>query len=102
MYHEYAFGQAKLDWEEIPVPRTASESILQLEEAQFNLKTKLDELHDQELEESCRTNWGETWPAWKIFWTMISHDLQHGAEIGCLRDLYRATSTIGDSMQPSS
>jgi len=35
------------------------------------------------------TNWGEKWPAWRIFWAMIEHDLHHGGEIGALRDLYR-------------
>jgi hypothetical protein len=34
------------------------------------------------------TNWGELWPTWRIFGAMIAHDLSHGAEIGCLRDLY--------------
>ncbi|MFQ5436721.1 MAG: hypothetical protein ACE5FD_17830 [Anaerolineae bacterium] len=43
---------------------------------------------------SC-TIWGEMWPTWRIFWTMASHDLHHGAEIGCLRDLYRAMN-LGD------
>jgi hypothetical protein len=97
MYHEYAFGQARLDWEGISIPPTASESIHQLTEAQIKLKTTLDGMHDRQLEEPCRTNWGEMWPTWKIFWTMISHDLQHGSEISCLRDLFRATRTSGIS-----
>jgi hypothetical protein len=41
------------------------------------------------------TNWGERPPAWRILWTMIDHDAHHGAEIGCLRDLYRATGAGG-------
>lgn len=96
MYHAYAFGEGHLHWEDIPVLHTASEAISQLSEAQTKLRTKLDELHDEDLEEMSRTNWGEMWPTWKIFWTMTSHDLQHGAEIGCLRDLYRVTRTSGD------
>ena len=32
-----------------------------------------------------------SWPAWRIFWTMIHHDLQHGGEVGALRDLLRTT-----------
>jgi len=42
-----------------------------------------------DLEEVRPTNWGELWPTWRIFWAMACHDLHHGAEIGCLRDLYR-------------
>jgi hypothetical protein len=41
------------------------------------------------------TDYAERWPAWRILWTMIDHDAHHGAEIGCLRDLYRATSAGG-------
>ena len=41
------------------------------------------------------TNWGEEWPAWRIFWTMIHHDAHHGGEIGALRDLYRVTRSAG-------
>jgi len=37
------------------------------------------------------TNWGEQWAIQRIYWAMISHDLHHGGEIGCLRDLYRVT-----------
>jgi hypothetical protein len=50
----------------------------------------LGQLSDAELMEMRLTNWGEQWPTWRIFWAMIFHDLHHGAEIGCLRDLYRA------------
>jgi hypothetical protein len=39
------------------------------------------------------TNWGEEKPTWRIIWTMIEHDVHHGAEIGVLRDLYRVRSS---------
>ena len=41
------------------------------------------------------TDYAERWPACPILWMMIDHDAHHGAEIGCLRDLYRATSAGG-------
>ena len=44
------------------------------------------------LDELRLTNWGERWPTWRIFWVMAAHDLHHGGEIGCLRDLYRNQS----------
>jgi hypothetical protein len=47
-------------------------------------------LDDDELDRRVLTNWGDRWPAWRIFWTMIHHDLWHGGEIGVLRDLYRS------------
>ncbi len=61
-----------------------------LTEGQQLLRTDLARLSDAALDDPVRTNWDELWPAWKIFWTMIDHDAHHGAEIGCLRDLYRS------------
>ncbi len=54
--------------------------------------TGLDD--DADLDAEVGTNWGEPWPAWRIFWTMIEHDAWHGGEIGTMRDLYRRRSTI--------
>jgi hypothetical protein len=97
MYHEYAFGPGKLSWDELDLPHTAAAAVAWLEVGQVQLKTALDSLNDasssvgleQALAEMRPTNWGDIWPVWRIFWTMAAHDLQHGAEIGCLRDLYR-------------
>jgi hypothetical protein len=90
MYYEYAFGPRKLTWDELELPHTASDAIAYLEEGHAQLQAALDGLSDADLEEMRLTNWGDSWPTWHIFWAMISHDLGHGAEIGCLRDLYRA------------
>jgi len=96
MYHEYAFGPGRLTWDELDIPHTAAGAIAWLEEGHARLRIALDDLDDADLEEMRLTNWGEPWPTWRIFWTMISHDLHHGAEIGCLRDLYR-TMAGGES-----
>jgi len=90
MYHEYAFGPGRLTWEELPVPHTAAEAIAWLEESHRRLQEALAGLTDTDLQEERPTNWGDLWPTWRIFWTLIHHDAHHGAEIGCLRDLYRA------------
>jgi DinB family protein len=89
MYHEYAFGPARPTWPELDSPRTAVDAIAALEHGQALLLGDIAGLEDGELDRSVLTNWGERWPAWRIFWTMIQHDLHHGAEIGTLRDLYR-------------
>ena len=89
MYHEYAFGAAKLVWPEIDSAHTATDAIGQLEGGHRLLVGELVGLSDADLDVARLTNWGERWPTWKIFWTMIQHDLQHGSEIGALRDLYR-------------
>jgi hypothetical protein len=62
----------------------------------LRLRRALDDLADDDLTDLRLTNWGEQWPAWRIFWAMIGHDLHHGAEIGCLRDLYRAMQPQDD------
>jgi hypothetical protein len=89
MYHEYAFGSQTLTWDEIEVPYSATSAIHWLKEGHALLEGDIKDLKDADLDEMRLTNWGELWPTWRIFWAMITHDLHHGAEIGCLRDLYR-------------
>ncbi|MGH2377231.1 MAG: DinB family protein [Candidatus Limnocylindria bacterium] len=91
MYHEYAFGPGRLTWPEIDSAHTARTAAEQLEEGHALIRRDLGGLTDTDLERERLTNWGERWPAHRIFWTMIEHDLHHGGEIGTLRDLYRET-----------
>ena len=58
------------------------------------LANDLASLGDDALERRVLTNWGEEWPAWRIFTTMTDHDRHHGAEIGVLRDLYRVAGAL--------
>ena len=104
MYHEYAFGDARLTWPELDSPHTAADAIAALERGQELVAADLRSLDDGGLERPVRTNWGETWPAWRIVWTMIHHDLWHGGEIGALRDLYRVRhdARLGESDLPGS
>ncbi len=89
MFHEYAFGPAKLTWDELVIPHTAAEAIASLEENHARLRATLDGFNDSDLLEMRLTNWGEHWPTWRIIWVMAAHDMGHGGEIACLRDLYR-------------
>ena len=89
MYHECAFGPAKLTFPEIDSAHTAVAALAQLEAGHTMLARDLETLDDAGLEREVLTNWGEKWPARKIFWTMVNHDLHHGGEIGALRDLFR-------------
>jgi hypothetical protein len=90
MYHEYAFGPAKLTFPEIDSAHTAASAIAVLEHGHRLMRDDLAGIADEDLDKPRLTNWGAEWPTWKIFWAMIQHDLQHGGEIGTLRDLYRA------------
>ena len=89
MYQEYAFGDARLTWSELDSPHTAAAAVAAVDDGHELLIATLRSLDDDALDRTVPTNWGERWPAWRIFWTMIHHDLWHGGEIGALRDLYR-------------
>ena len=98
MYHEYAFGPARLAWPDLDSVHTARDAVAALENGHAALVRDLETLTDADLDAPRATNWGEQWPTWRIFWTMIHHDLHHGAEIGVMRDVYRVT---GGSALPS-
>ncbi len=100
MYHEYAFGSGKLDWDELETPGTPEDATNCLEKGHARLRAALSGLADTDLAIGRRTNWGELWPTWRIFWTMALHDLHHGAEIGCLRDLYRCKGSVEPATLP--
>jgi len=89
MYHEYAFGPGRLTFPDIDSAHTAQSAIELLERGQALLVEDLASLDDADLQRARLTNWGEEWPTWRILWTLIQHDVQHGGEIGALRDLYR-------------
>jgi len=88
MYHEYAFGAARLTFPQIEIPSTAQGAIKLLSDGHQLLVDDLRGTQDPLLDEPRKTNWGEMWPAWRIFTTMIDHDAFHGGTIGYLRDLY--------------
>ncbi len=89
MYVEYAFGGGKLTWDDLDLPPTATGMLEYLRESHAPLRAVLERMTDADLGEMRLTNWGELWPTEKIFWTMIYHDLHHGAQIATLRELYR-------------
>jgi len=95
MYHEWAYGPARLTFPEIVIPHTATGAISMLDQAHMRLSGELAGLSDGQLDDMVKTNWGELWRAWRIFWTMADHDAFHGGTIGYLRDLFlwsRSTS----------
>jgi DinB family protein len=88
MYHEHAYGAAKLTFPEIPIPHTASTAMRLLEEGYVALRADLELEAEDGLDVGRKTPWGEIWPAWRIFTTMTDHDALHTGAIGNLRDLY--------------
>jgi hypothetical protein len=95
MYENHAFGDPSLDWEKarkaVALPHPVDEPgplIASLDAAQERLRAALLGLADADLDTMVYTNWGEQWPAWRIFNSMIQHDIWHGGQIRTLRKLW--------------
>jgi hypothetical protein len=88
MYHEWAFGAQQLTWLTIDTPHSVAEATEVLERGQRLLRADLVQASEEDLDHEVLTNWGERWPAWRIFSAMIDHDALHTGAIGQLRDAY--------------
>ncbi len=88
MYHEWAYGEAKLTFPEIDIPRDTKGAMHLLEHGFELLKRDLNDETEAGLDRPRKTNWSELWPAWRIFTSMTNHDALHTGAIGALRDLY--------------
>lgn len=92
MYHEWAFGAARMTFPEIEIPSRAGSALALLEKGHGLLENDLEKQAEDALDEPTLTNWGDRWPAWQIFTVMADHDAFHGGTIGMLRDLYYWTT----------
>ena len=92
MYHEWAYGPGNLTFPNIAIPHKASAAIQFLGEGYEVLRRDLEAETEDGLDLPRKTNWGDEWPAWRIFTTMIDHDALHTGAIGNLRDLYYWTN----------
>jgi hypothetical protein len=88
MYHEWAYGSARLTFPEIDVPHDVRGAMELLRRGFELLRDDLRGETEAGLDQPRRTNWGDMWPAWRIFTSMADHDALHTGAIGALRDLY--------------
>lgn len=94
MYHNHAFGDAKLTWDAPLVDGGEALSSMSaatewLREGQERLRQSLAGLDDTELLRPRMTNWGELKETRWIFAVMIQHDLYHAGEINHIRALHQ-------------
>jgi hypothetical protein len=89
MYYEYAFGEAKLQWDDIVIPGDTQGLRDYLNNWQTRLVGRLDNLSEADFEQNVLTNWGEKKPIWWIYWIMIYHDIEHGGQIFQLKREYQ-------------
>jgi hypothetical protein len=89
LYWDYAFGPATASYD-LDIPGTAPDAVAWLFVSQPQLSDALAaQADDADLDRLVPTNWGERWPVSRIFTTIITEQIHHGAEISLLRDLYR-------------
>lgn len=98
MYHNYAFGDACLSWEDMKahsreISSGSCEATTRLRESQQQLRHAISALDDAGLEAERLTNWGQMRPTRWIVATMIEHDLYHGGEINHIRSLRHHTDS---------
>ena len=92
MYHEHGYGAAKLTFPDIAIPHSVAAATQLLAEGYAVLRADLELETEDGLDKERKTNWGELWPAWRIFTTMTDHDALHTGAIGNLRDMYYWTT----------
>jgi hypothetical protein len=96
MYHNHAFGDATLTWEDPLVDgrdalSTVTSAIGWLREGHQRLRQSVAMLDDGELLRLRMTNWGELKETRWIVAVMIEHDLYHAGEVNHLQSLRRQT-----------
>jgi hypothetical protein len=92
MYHNHAFGDAQLTWDNPQIRggaalATPATAIAWLREVHAPLAQSLAALDDAELLRPRMTNWGAPKETRWIITTMIEHDLYHAGEINHIRCL---------------
>jgi hypothetical protein len=94
LYYDYAFGPATASFD-LEMPGSAAAAVEWLRMSQEQLRAVMRDSADADLEEPRLTNWGDLWPAERIWRTLIDEQVHHGAEISLLRDLYRNRDSLG-------
>jgi DinB superfamily len=93
MYHNYAFGDGQLTWDEPHVDAdsalaTVDSAIEWLQRVHESLRESIATLESDDLGRSRQTNWGELKETRWIIGIMIQHDLYHSGEINHIRALH--------------
>jgi DinB superfamily len=96
MYHEHVFGARERDYEDQVVPHTAGAAVAWWRECFDLYRQSLAARTDKDLaKEIGPVPWGPTMSVKEWSQTLVRENIHHGAEIGCMRDLYRARSAAG-------
>jgi uncharacterized damage-inducible protein DinB len=90
IYWEHSFGPGRRQFWDLVPHGDAAGAVEYLRESQEPITATLVELDDEKLSEMRPTHFGVEWPAYRVLSVLVYEQIHHGAEIGTLRDLYRA------------
>jgi hypothetical protein len=91
MYHEHVFGPARLDWDDWEIPHAAADALRWWAGSFDAYRRALERGGDTDLDREAHAVWGPTQTVRQWSEVLIHENAHHGAEIGALRDLHRAT-----------
>jgi uncharacterized damage-inducible protein DinB len=89
MYYEHLFGAAKRGFDDWEIPHTAADAVQSWQASSERYGAIFSDLTDQRLIETRHLFWWRPTPLWRIILEVLMDNAHHGAEISCLRDLYR-------------
>ena len=94
MYNEHVFGPAKLGFDDFDIPHAAAEAVAWWEESFETYRAAVEGAGDQDMDRIVHAIWGPTLSVREWTEVLIHENIHHGAEIGCLRDLYHHLNPI--------
>ena len=103
MYASAGFKNTEVRWRDVvtrleEIASDWQKTIEYLHESQIYWLSSWQNLNDEDLTSVAKTNWGETWPIWKIIHTITAHDAYHAGQIALLKTILSPTSTPPQSM----
>jgi hypothetical protein len=91
MYHEHVFGPGERDYPDQVVPGTAATALTWWQETFHRFRDALAGLRrDEDLSRVVGAPWGDTRTVAGWAEVFVYENIHHGAEIGCLRDVFRS------------
>ncbi|HSZ98829.1 MAG TPA: DinB family protein [Streptosporangiaceae bacterium] len=93
VYWDYAFGSASLTFD-LELPGDVIEATDWLFASHELWTGELAALTDADLDRKVPSPRGEPWPLHRLFATLITEQVHHGAEISLLRDLFRCRDSL--------
>ncbi|HZQ06577.1 MAG TPA: DinB family protein [Anaerolineae bacterium] len=96
---EYAFGERRKKLVDFDLPIDVVGMVGFLEQEHLALRMRLEALTDSELVTPRFTEWGEERTTERIITSAILHDIEHGAQIATMRELYRHLAHVPTQAQ---